>query len=77
MLGTRFHRFRPGAIRRNATQRHDFLITGISGIVAGIVSAQEIPKLNIIEPAAHIYDPTRLQGVPWPSKSIAADGVQV
>lgn len=50
-------------------QRRDFLITGISGIVAGSVSAQENPKLEIIDTHTHFYDPTRPQGVPWPNKN--------
>jgi L-fuconolactonase len=50
-------------------QRRDFLITGISGMMAGSVSAQEKPKLEIIDTHTHFYDPTRPQGVPWPSKN--------
>jgi L-fuconolactonase len=54
-------------------QRRDFLISGVGGLLAtGVsvqsVTAQEKPKVEIIDTHTHFYDPTRPEGVPWPSK---------
>lgn len=49
-------------------QRRDFLGTGVSGLLAGALSAKDNPRLEIIDTHTHFYDPTRPQGVPWPSK---------
>lgn len=49
-------------------QRRDFLITGVSGILATDILAHEDAKLDIIDTHTHFYDPTRPQGVPWPSR---------
>lgn len=49
-------------------QRRDFLLTGIGGLVAASVSAEDKPRLEIIDTHTHFYDPTRPEGVPWPGK---------
>lgn len=40
-------------------QRRDFLITGLGGMLAVGVSAQEQPKLEIIDTHVHFFDPMR------------------
>lgn len=55
-------------------QRRDFLIAGAGGITAACVLprlgfAKETPKLKIIDAHTHFFDPTRPEGVPWPSKN--------
>jgi predicted TIM-barrel fold metal-dependent hydrolase len=49
-------------------QRRDFILTGIGGLLAATVSADDKPKLEIIDTHTHFYDPTRPEGVPWPGK---------
>jgi len=53
-------------------QRRDLLIAG-GGVLAGAATcslfADEKPPLQIIDTHTHFYDPTRPQGVPWPSKN--------
>src|SRR5579884_435444 len=49
--------------------RRDFIITGIGGMLTTGVSAQETPQLAIIDSHTHFYDPSRRQGVPWPSNT--------
>jgi predicted TIM-barrel fold metal-dependent hydrolase len=47
-------------------QRRDFLITGLGGILAAGVSAEEKPKLEIIDTHTHFFDPMRPQAPPRP-----------
>jgi L-fuconolactonase len=50
-------------------RRRDFLITAVGGVLAADASAQDRPKLEIIDTHTHFYDPTRPQGVPWPANN--------
>jgi len=50
-------------------QRRDFLIAGVGGLLASGVSAQDQPRLEVIDTHTHFYDPTRPAGVPWPGKN--------
>jgi predicted TIM-barrel fold metal-dependent hydrolase len=47
--------------------RRDFLAAAGGALAAG-AWAEEKPKLEIIDAHTHFYDPTRKEGVPWPSK---------
>jgi predicted TIM-barrel fold metal-dependent hydrolase len=50
-------------------QRRGFLIAGIGGMIARGVFGEEKPKIEIIDTHTHFFDPTRPEGVPWPSKN--------
>ncbi len=49
-----------------AVTRRRFLIQ--SGMVLGGCTFAKAPPLSIIDTHTHFYDPTRPEGVPWPSK---------
>lgn len=45
-------------------KRRDFLATAAAGVLANA----QTPSYPIIDTHIHLFDPTRPQGVPWPSK---------
>lgn len=49
-------------------QRRDFLFTGMGGLLAAGAAVPDTPRLALVDTHTHFYDPTRPQGVPWPSK---------
>lgn len=58
-------------------RRRDFLLHGFAGFLAAgtmlsNARAAKTSQLEIIDTHTHFYDPTRPQGVPWPSKNDAA-----
>ena len=55
--------------------RREFLVGSLGSALIGAatanVLAKEETRLEIIDTHTHFYDPTRPQGVPWPSKDDA------
>jgi len=49
-------------------RRRDFLVTGVAGVLASRLVAEDKPEIEIIDTHTHFYDPTRPEGVPWPGK---------
>ncbi len=54
--------------------RREFLVASGSGLLGGLVGCvprfpQSSPSLTIIDCHTHFYNPTRPEGVPWPSKT--------
>lgn len=49
-------------------KRRDFLISGLGGLMASTAAGEPAPR-DIIDTHTHFYDPTRPQGVPWPSRT--------
>lgn len=50
-------------------KRRKFITTGAAGLIGTALSAEEKPRLEIIDTHTHFFDPTRPEGVPWPGKS--------
>jgi len=52
--------------------RREFLQTGVAGLasttVLGGVAAAAAKRMEVIDCHTHFYDPTRPEGIPWPSK---------
>lgn len=49
-------------------RRREFLEAAAGAVVAGGAAAQALP-FPVIDTHIHLFDPTRPQGVPWPSKT--------
>jgi predicted TIM-barrel fold metal-dependent hydrolase len=49
-------------------RRREFLGAAAGAILAGAADAQALP-FPVIDTHIHLFDPTRPQGVPWPSKT--------
>jgi L-fuconolactonase len=52
---------------RWSPSRREFLLTSAALLTPGGVRGVEPSGLTIVDTHTHFYDPTRLQGVPWPS----------